>query len=138
VPAAADVAKKNCAPLQDLPGHLSQLAAHGVRIAAVWQSLVQARDRYGEALDTIMAASTCKLFMGPVTDETTRRYIDGLLGQLAVEVDDHSALGSKASAQELQQLDRSRALVIAGELPPAIVRLDPYWRVRDFRGLDAA
>ena len=125
----------NCAPLQDLPAHLSQLAAHGVRIATVWQSLAQARDRYGEATDTIMAASTCKVFMGPVTDDTTRRYIDGLLGQRPVEVDDHRTLGPKASAQELQQLDRSRALVIAGELPPAIVRLDPYWRIRDFRGL---
>ena len=128
----------NCAPLQDLPAHLSQLAAHGVRIATVWQSLAQARDRYGEAIDTIMAASTCKLFMGPITDETTRRYIDGLLGQLPVDVDDHSTLGPKASSQELQQLDRSRALVIAGELPPAIVRLEPYWRVRDFRGLEVA
>ena len=128
----------NCAPLQDLPAHLSQLASHGVRIATVWQSLAQARDRYGEAMDTIMAASTCKLFMGPVTDETTRRYIDGLLGQQAIDVDDHSTLGPKASSQELQQLDRSRALVIAGELPPAIVRLDPYWRIRDFRRLVAA
>ncbi len=77
-------------------------------------------------------------FMGPVTDETTRRYIDGLLGQQAIDVDDHSTLGPKASSQELQQLDRSRALVVAGELPPAIVRLDPYWRIRDFRGLEAA
>ena len=127
----------NCAPLQDLPAHLSQLAAHGVRIATVWQSLAQARDRYGEATDTIMAASTCKIFMGPVTDDTTRRYLDGLLGQRPVEVDDHHTLGPKASAQELQQLDRSRALVIAGELPPAIVRLDPYWQIRDFRALEA-
>jgi type IV secretion system protein VirD4 len=35
----------NCAPLQTLPGHLSDVAAHGVRIATVWQSIAQMRDR---------------------------------------------------------------------------------------------
>jgi hypothetical protein len=45
----------NCAPLQTLPGHLSDVAAYGVRIATVWQSIAQMRDRYGDAKDAIMA-----------------------------------------------------------------------------------
>jgi type IV secretion system protein VirD4 len=118
----------NCAPLQSLPAHLADIAAYGVRIATVWQSIAQMRDRYGDAKDAIMGASTCKVFVGPITDEMTRREVVELLGQQPVKVDDHSTLSSKATAQDLQQLTAGRALVVSGALPPAVVRFDPYWR----------
>ena len=118
----------NCAPLQTLPGHLSDVAAYGVRIATVWQSIAQMRDRYGDAKDAIIAASTDKVFLGPITDKATRDEIMELLGQQAVEVDDHSTLGPKATAQDLQQLSWYRALVVSGSLPPAVLRSEPYWR----------
>ena len=41
----------NIAPLRDIPAHLSQAAAHGVRIATVWQSYGQIRHRYGSGAD---------------------------------------------------------------------------------------
>ena len=57
-----------------------------------------------------------------------------LLGREAIEVDDeHSTLGPLASAQDLQQLQRWRALIVAGSLPPALVRYAPYWRIGDIR-----
>ncbi len=65
----------NIAPLRDLPKHLSLAAGHGVRIATVWQSLAQARERYHDAADSILANSTAKLFMGPITDNATRSYV---------------------------------------------------------------
>jgi type IV secretory pathway TraG/TraD family ATPase VirD4 len=111
----------NCAPLQSLPGHLSDVAAYGVRIATVWQSIAQMRDRYGEAKDAIMGASTDKVFLGPITDMTTRDEVVELLGRHAVDVDDHSTLAEKATAQDLQQLTRGRALVVSGALPPAVL-----------------
>jgi type IV secretion system protein VirD4 len=58
----------NVAPLGDLGRMLSQAAGHGIRIATVWQSLAQIRERYGEGADTIIANSTAKLFLGPITD----------------------------------------------------------------------
>jgi type IV secretion system protein VirD4 len=63
------------APLRDLPAHLSQAAGHGVRIATIWQSVGQLHHRYGDASDDILANSTAKLFMGPVTDDRTGRYV---------------------------------------------------------------
>lgn len=117
----------NCAPLGSLPGHLSDVAAYGVRIATVWQSIAQMRDRYGDAKDTIMGASTDKLFLGPITDKTTRDEVVDLLGRQAVDVDDHSTLAEKVTAQDLQQLTWGRALMISGSLPPAVLRFHPHW-----------
>jgi type IV secretory pathway TraG/TraD family ATPase VirD4 len=116
----------NCAPLQTLPGHLSDIAAYGVRIATVWQSIAQMSGRYGDAKDAIMGASTDKVFLGPISDKATRDEVVELLGQQAVEVDDHSTLGPKATAQDLQQLTWGRALVVSGSQPPAVVRFDPH------------
>lgn len=65
----------NIAPLRDLPHHLSQAAGHGVRIATIWQSLAQARERYHDGADSILANSTAKLFMGPIIDNTNRSYL---------------------------------------------------------------
>ncbi|MEX1140711.1 MAG: hypothetical protein WEB79_00155 [Thermoleophilaceae bacterium] len=91
----------NCAPLRPLPAHLADVGA-----------------------------STAKIFLGPIHDATTRQEITDLLGQQPVDVDDHATLGPKASAQDLQQLKGRRALVVAGALPPAVIRWEPYWRTR--------
>jgi type IV secretion system protein VirD4 len=120
----------NIAPLSHLPQHLSQAAAHGVRIATVWQSLAQARERYHDGADSILANSTAKLFMGPITDTTTRSYVEQLLGHEPQQHDDHKIWRPKAPAQALQQLGQDRALLVSGNLPPAIVRLHGYWRTR--------
>ena len=123
----------NIAPLADLPQQLSEAGSQRIRFATVWQSLAQMRDRYGDAADAILASSTAKLFMGPVTDETTRRYISGALGDELQEHDDHPSWRSKAGSAELQQLERDRALLVNGNLPPAVIRVAPYWKLRDLR-----
>lgn len=64
-----------------------------------------------------MAASTDKLFLGPITDKTNRDEVVDLLGQQEVAINDHSTLGAKATAQDLQQLTWGRALVVSGSLP---------------------
>ena len=121
----------NIAPLRDLPQHLSQAAGHGVRIATVWQSIAQARERYHDGADAILANSTAKLFMAPVTDDTTRSYLDQLLGEELAEHHDREDWRPKAPAQALQQLGGDRALLVASDLPPAVVRLKPFWESRD-------
>jgi type IV secretion system protein VirD4 len=134
----------NIAPLRDLPGHLSQAAGHGIRIATMWQSLAQAKHRYGPAVDELLANSTAKLYLGPVTDTTTRNHITGLLGDEPVattvehEGDRQGKSSSeiwrpKASAASLQQLDGDRALLIAGRNPPAVIRTSAWWENRQLR-----
>jgi len=135
----------NIAPLRDLPAHLSQAAGNGVRIATIWQSLAQVSERYGRAADSILANSTTKLFMGPVTDERTRRYVQGLVGEEAVTTRSRTDAGAfdggggrstrtrshvmrpAASAPELQQLGADRALLVEGAHKPAIVATRPWW-----------
>jgi type IV secretion system protein VirD4 len=131
----------NIAPLRDLPGHLSQAAGHGVRFATVWQSLAQMRERYRDAADSILANSTAKVFMGPVTDETTRRYLAALLGDEIAKTTSRTrrnpgdrgsvTIGQiprpKAHPAALQQLGPDRGVVIEGGHPPAVVTLAPYW-----------
>lgn len=118
----------NCAPLGSLVNYLSDSSAYGIRLATSWQSIAQIVDTYGEAKDAILGASTDKVFLGPITDKTTREEIIGLLGRQAVDVDDHSMLGDKATAQDLQQLTWGRGLVVSGTHPPAVVKFDPHWR----------
>lgn len=111
----------NIAPLTELPRLLSQAAGHGIRVATVWQSLGQMQERFGRAADTILANSTSKLFMGPVTDEATRTYVDGLLGRTPEN-------GSrKVSSAALQQLHGDRALLVTGAALPSVVTTRPWW-----------
>lgn len=124
----------NVAPLRELPRFLSQAAAHGIRIATIWQSLGQMRERYGPASDTILANSTAKLFMGPITDDATRRYVVDLLGDEYSENDPRGRRKvSKARAGALQQLAGDRALLVAGSAPPAVVRTRGWWDERRLR-----
>jgi type IV secretion system protein VirD4 len=131
----------NIAPLRDLPSHLSQAAGHGVRVATVWQSLSQAQHRYGPAADDIVANSTTKLYLGPVTDAATRRHIVELLGDEAIDQASINTdrerraqttsriLRPKASAPALQQLDSGRALLVSGRSAPAVLHTKPWWEL---------
>jgi type IV secretory pathway TraG/TraD family ATPase VirD4 len=118
----------NIAPLRDLPRLLSQAAGHGIRVATVWQALAQMHGVYGPGADTILANSTAKLFMGPITDRATRSYVSELLGS---DADERRA--PKANAAALQQLAGERALLINGATPPSIVIQGPWWQTRRLR-----
>jgi type IV secretion system protein VirD4 len=113
----------NIAPLRDLPRLLSQAAGHGIRVATVWQSLAQMKARYRDEADTILANSTAKLFMGPITDHATRTYVTALLGTEERE-------RRQISAAALQQLQRGRALLVNAADRPAIVSQKPWWAGR--------
>jgi type IV secretion system protein VirD4 len=135
----------NIAPLRALPAYLSQAAGQGVRFATIWQSLAQIRARYRDGADAILANGTTKLFMGPVGDEATLFYLTRLLGDERVPL--HSKAVSdgrsrvtmtqsfrpKVTANGLQQLELDRALLIEGRLPPAVVRVTPWWEDRGLR-----
>ncbi len=99
------------------------------------------RERYRDAADSILANSTAKVFMGPVTDETTRRYLAALLGDEITKTTSTTrrnpgdpgsvTIGQiprpKAHPAALQQLGPDRGVVVEGAHPPAVVTLAPYW-----------
>jgi type IV secretion system protein VirD4 len=113
----------NVAPLADLPRTMSQVAGHGIRVATVWQSLAQMQERYGRGADTIIANSTAKLYLGPITDAATREHVAGAITTRAEEKD-----GRVSSARALQQLVGDRALLISGPSAPAITMIRPFWQ----------
>jgi hypothetical protein len=102
------------------------------------QSLAQMRDRYRDAADTVLAASTAKLSMGPVTDDATRSYVGAALGEELREHDEHRSWRPKAGPAELQQLDRDRALLLNGSRPLAVIRVSAYWELRELRWMLAS
>lgn len=136
----------NIAPLRDLPSHLSQAAGNGVRIATVWQSLAQIHERYGRSADSVLANSVSKLFMGPVTDGLTRKYIETLVGEEPVAArsrtsgggatrsqTDATTMRSAARSGELQQLGRGATLVVAGSAKPIRVSSQSWFDERGSR-----
>jgi type IV secretory pathway TraG/TraD family ATPase VirD4 len=135
----------NIAPLRQLPSHLSQAAGHGIRIATIWQSIAQIRHRYTTNADAILANSTTKLFMGPISDDATRQYVSRTLGDEPVDVGAVPSRGAtramppnrtrrpKAEPEMLRQLAPDRALLLDGRSAPAVVRLTPWWNDRELR-----
>lgn len=132
----------NIAPLRSLPAYLSQASGYGVRFATVWQSIAQIRARYRDSADAILANSTTKLFMGPVSDDLTASYLTRVLGE---ERTSHGASHAsshrwrpKAPADALQQLGGDRAILIDGPRVPAVIRTAPWWEDRGLRARCAA
>jgi type IV secretory pathway TraG/TraD family ATPase VirD4 len=137
----------NIAPIEQLPKYLSGVRGSKVRIVTVWQDHGQLRTRYREAEATVLSNSQVKVYLGPITDELTRRYVEGALGDERVamttetshERGDSTAHSEtfrpRATAQRLQQLEHGRALLIHTSLPAAVIDTtawfeDPQLRAR--------
>jgi type IV secretion system protein VirD4 len=127
-------------PLRSLPEYASTLAGIGVVLVTVWQSLAQLEARYGRQADTILTNHLTKCFFPGLSDPTSARYIDSVLGQTEVPSISRStqARSTSASIQEstsvqplapphaLRQMRRGTALLIHGTLPPAHIRVPPF------------
>lgn len=135
----------NIAPIRQLPRYLATVRSAGIRFVTVVQDLGQLRSRFGaDDAATIISNSRCKVFLGPVTDGETRRYLmdalgDEVVGSRSRTVGDRDSTTltdktrPRASAQALQQLQRDRTLVVSGDLPAAIVQTEPWWEDDELR-----
>jgi type IV secretory pathway TraG/TraD family ATPase VirD4 len=139
----------NIAPIEQLPKYLSGVRGANVRIVTVWQDHAQLRTRYRDAAGTILSNSQVKVYLGPITDELTRRYVEGTLGDerqtSTTETNGERRSTStgqvwrpRASAQLLQQLDGRRALLVHTNLPAAVIDTRPWFADRALRRLAAA
>ena len=129
-------------PLRSLPEYASTLAGIGVLLVTIWQSLAQIDVAYGKAGDTILTNHLTKVFYAGLSDPTSLRYVDQVLGEAEVDTRSHSA-GERASggsdqystvrvplapAHVLRQMRPGDALLLHGTLPPAHVRTRPFYR----------
>ena len=128
------------APLPELDGLAATCASHGIQIVTVWQDLAQVRGRYGARAPTVLNNHRAKLFLPGIADPDTLEYASRLIGDEEVPhpsvTRDPTGRRSTTSTtgprrllppEELRCLPRGRAVLVYGTLPPARLRLRPWW-----------
>jgi type IV secretion system protein VirD4 len=128
------------APLPELDGLAATCASHGIQLVTVWQDLAQVRARYGSRAPTVLNNHRAKLFLPGIADPDTLEYASRLVGdeeihQPSVTRDPRGGRSTTSTAgtrrllppEELRCLGRGQAVVVYGTLPPARLRLRPWW-----------
>jgi type IV secretion system protein VirD4 len=131
------------APLPELDGLAATCASHGIQLVTVWQDLAQVRARYGARAPTVLNNHRAKLFLPGIADPDTLDYASRLIGDEEITVPsvtrDPSGGRSTTSSpgprrllppEDLRCLRRGDAVLVYGTLPPARLRLRPWWATR--------
>jgi type IV secretion system protein VirD4 len=128
------------APLPELDGLAATCASHGIQLVTVWQDLAQVRARYGARAPTVLNNHRAKVFLPGIADPDTLEYASRLIGDEEVtqpsETRDPRGGRSITSTrgprrllppEELRCLGRGQAVLVYGTLPPAKLRLRPWF-----------
>ena len=108
----------NIAPIQKLPGLLSDGSGSGICTVTVFQSMAQARQKWGDhGGQAIYEASACKVILGGLSNARDLEDTSAVLGE--VEVRRSSTSRSKADVTINDSWTSERVLKIAGvrEIP---------------------
>jgi type IV secretion system protein VirD4 len=138
----------NTAPIRTLPQIAATAAGQGVQVVTVFQDLAQARHRYGEAADTILANHRAKLFLSGISDARTLDYLGRALGDEEATYESRTSgerggtsrtFGTRsqrlAPADLVRGVPPGEAILVYGHLPPARLHLRPWYRDRALRRL---
>ncbi|MBW3641881.1 MAG: type IV secretory system conjugative DNA transfer family protein [Actinobacteria bacterium] len=123
-------------PLRNLQGLASTCAGIGLLLVLIYQSKAQIDAVYGRQADTILSNCLTKVFFAGLSDESTLKYAEALLGsehvrQRQVSVDVAGVGGGRRSISEsaartelmpmalLRQVRPGEALLLHNTLPPA-------------------
>jgi type IV secretion system protein VirD4 len=141
----------NTAPIRNLPQIAATAAGQGVQVVTVFQDLAQARSRYGEAADTILANHRAKLFLSGISDGRTLEYLGRALGDEEVGYESRTTgerggrsrtRGTRtrrlAPADTVRGVAPGEAILVYGHVPPARLRLRAWFRDRDLRSMAEA
>lgn len=133
----------NIAPLRDLAQIASTAAGLGIQLVTVWQDRAQIVHRYGDAAATVVNNHRAKLLLSGITDAQTTGELAQLIGETDVTrrsttVDAEGRTSSThatqhrplTSAAGLRQLQPFEGVLIYGHLPPARIRLRPWFEQR--------
>lgn len=127
-----------------LPSWAATLSGIGVQLVTAWQSVSQIEAAYGRHAQGILTNHLSKLFYAGMTDSPGLEYVSRLLGDEHLPArlsdgmgrgDDLQREGSVATVPlvppaALRRMHPGDALLIHGTLPPAHVRLRPWYRDR--------
>jgi type IV secretion system protein VirD4 len=138
----------NIAPIRDLDALASTGAGLGIQLVTVCQDLAQFTTRYGaERARTIANNHRAKLALSGISDLTTLDLVSGLAGEQAVREESVTAdlrdgrrtrsssvaFRRLAPADEIRRVEPGTGVLIYGHLPPARVRLRPWYADRRLR-----
>jgi type IV secretion system protein VirD4 len=128
------------APLPELDGLAATCASHGIQLVTVWQDLAQVRGRYGARAPTVLNNHRAKLFLPGIADPDTLEYASRLIGdeEVALPSVTRDPRGGRSTTsttgprrllppEELRCLALGRGVLVYGTLPPARLRLRPWW-----------
>ena len=129
-----------------LPSWAATLSGIGIQLVTAWQSVSQIEAAYGRHAQGILTNHLSKLFYAGMTDTQGLDYVSRLLGEEHLpsrlsSAPDRWPQGREQSvatvpvvpSAALRRMHPGDALLIHGTLPPAHVRLRPWYRVRQLR-----
>lgn len=138
----------NIAPIPNLDEVASTGAGQGIQLLSVFQDLAQVRSRYGERAQTIINNHRAKVFGTGISDPETLSYVTRVVGAGEFQQRSETAgeLGRSSTteattyreltpANVVRQAQPGTGLLVYGHLPPAKIRLRPWYRDRDLRSL---
>lgn len=136
-------------PLSWLPQVASTCAGIGIQLVTIWQSLAQIEEAYGRLANSVITNHATKLFFPSASDESTLGYQTKIAGDEDVErrswsADSGGVRRSVSGSEQREPLvpyhvprlaPLGQALLIHGNLPPAVVRGRRWWKDRRLRAL---
>ncbi len=133
----------NIAPLPELDTLAATASAQGILLVSIFHDLSQIIERYGERAATVVNNHRAKIVLSGVSDTHTLEYASRLLGdeeivQAAVTRDSRGArsttssttLRNLAPASVLRGIRPGEGVLVYGHLPPARLRLRPWFLER--------
>lgn len=138
----------NIAPIPNLAEIASTGAGQGVQLLSVFQDMAQVTSRYGHRASTIVNNHRAKVFGTGISDAETLNYVSRVLGAGEFEQRSRST-GERgrnsqtegdtyrdlAPANLVRERDPGTGLLLYGHLPPAKIRLRPWYEERELRSL---
>lgn len=138
----------NIAPIPNLAEIASTGAGQGVQLLSVFQDMAQVSSRYGRRASTIVNNHRAKVFGTGISDPETLSYVSRVLGAGEFEQRSRST-GEKgrhsqtegdtyrdlAPANLVRERDPGTGLLVYGHLPPAKIKLRPWYEDEELQRL---
>jgi type IV secretion system protein VirD4 len=128
------------APLEDLDALAATGAGQGIQLVTVWQDLAQVTARYGARAPSVINNHRAKVLLSGVSDPATLEQLSGLMGESgtsteSVTVDEQGGRSTTEStsfrplapSDALRRIPPGHGLLVYGHLPPAHIRLRPWF-----------
>ncbi len=131
----------NIAPIAELATVASTGAGQGVQLVTVFQDMAQIDAVYGrDRAPTIVSNHRAKVVLPGIADGSTLQYVERLLGDEAIDqqsmtrgytgdrsTTESTSYRSLSPANHLREMQVGEALLVYGRLPPARIRLRPWY-----------